>query len=88
MAYRARRPIAPKKSTLPRRRAGSRDRLRDGRRSGNTDRFQHTAFLLRICNVVDLLPEEYNERIRPLELFPLRFLVLRWSKMAIVSPTR
>ena len=63
--------------------------LRDGRRLGNADRFRHTAFrLLRNCNIVALLLEEYDERVRHLELFPLHFLILRSSKPAIISPTR
>jgi hypothetical protein len=34
------------------------------------------------------LPEEYDERVRLLALYPLRFLVLRSSKPTIISPTR
>jgi hypothetical protein len=34
------------------------------------------------------LPEEYAERVRPWNFLPLRFLVLRSSKPAIISPTR
>lgn len=42
---------------------------------------------LRICNVVDLRWEECDERVLPLELFPLRFLAIALVKPAIIPST-
>jgi hypothetical protein len=44
--------------------------------------------MLSLAATIENGPEEYDERVRFLALYPLRFFVLRSSKPTIISPTR